>query len=227
VEKYLDFIKANDYWEEDAALAHVRVILNSHLAEPPASFTFEGKTLTPREFLKNVLSINPDDYVDVMSTLSFPFYTQGPFEVPDNWWFDSAYYNLPLDEWYNTITGSIRSGFSVELGGDVSEPGWYGKQDLAVVPDFDLPGTHINQDSREFRFYNRTTTDDHGIHLVGYTTVENRDWFLLKDSGRSARHGKHEGYFFMRDDFLRLKMLTFTVHRDALGDIFDRFPKRI
>jgi len=227
VEKYLEFVKANDYWDEDAVLAHVRVILNTHLGEPPSSFEFEGKTYTPQTFLGNVLKINPDDYVDVMSTLSFPYFTQGPFEVPDNWWFDSTYYNLPLDQWYGALVGAIKTGYTAELGGDVSEPGWYGKQDLAVVPDFDVPPAYINEDSREFRYYNRTTTDDHGIHLIGHTQIEGRDWFLIKDSGRSARHGKFEGYYFMRDDYLRLKMMTFTVRKDALGSVLETFPKRM
>ena len=203
----------------------VRVILNKYLGKPPEHFDFKGKTYTPMEFLTKVLEFNPDDYVDVMSTLSFPYYTQGPFEVPDNWWYDSAYYNLPLEEWYHTLDAAIRNGYSAELGGDNSEPGWYGEHDLMVVPSFDIPQNMINADSREFRFYNHTTTDDHGIHLVGYTDTGGRAWYLIKDSGSSARHGRFDGYHFMRDDYVRLKMLTFTVHRDALAALLDRFPK--
>ncbi|HWO58357.1 MAG TPA: C1 family peptidase [bacterium] len=220
---YLEHVKARGDWDEEAAIAHVRLILNRHLGEPPARFRYEGKTYTPLEFMSEVLTINPDDYVDLMSTLSLPFFRQGPFEVPDNWWHDSTYYNVPLDQWYNALAAAIRAGYSVELGGDVSEPGWYGKENLAVVPDFDIPPAYITPAAREFRFYNQTTTDDHGVHLVGYTTIGDRDWYLIKDSGSSARRGKFGGYFFMRDDYLRLKMLSFTVHKDAVAELLKSF----
>jgi bleomycin hydrolase len=225
ISKYLEFVKSNGLWDEDAVLAHVRLILNSHLGAPPAKFEFEGKSYTPLTFLTDVLKIKVDDYVDVMSTLSIPYFSQGPFEVPDNWWHDSSYYNVPLDQWYSALASAVRAGYSIELGGDVSEPGWYGKENLAVIASFDIPQSHINADSREFRFYNRTTTDDHGVHLVGHTTVDGRDWYLIKDSGSSARRGNFDGYFFMRDDYLRLKMLCFTVHKDAVRELLDQFPK--
>lgn len=225
ITKYLEFVKSNNFWDEESVIAHVRLILNKHLGDPPASFAFEGKTYTPITFFNDVLKLKLDDYVDVMSTLSIPYFTQGPFEVPDNWWYDSTYYNVPLDQWYSALASAVRAGYSIELGGDVSEPGWYGKDNLAVVASFDIPQSHINADSREFRFYNHTTTDDHGVHLVGHTTIDGRDWYLIKDSGSSARRGKFDGYFFMRDDYLRLKMLSFTVHKDAIKELLSQFPK--
>lgn len=222
---FLAFSKDHNHWNEADVLAHVRIILNRYMGEPPTSFTFEKKTYTPQEFLAKVLKLKLEDYVDVVSTLAFPFHIYGPLDVPDNWTNDSTYYNLPLDEWYGAMTNAIEQGYSVELGGDVSEPGWYGKQDLAIVPDFDIPQDRIDQNSRELRIYNHTTTDDHGLHLVGHTQIDGRDWFLLKDSGRSGRWGKYEGYYFMRDDYIRLKMLAFTVHRDLLPDILTQTEK--
>ncbi len=148
-----------------------------------------------------------------------PFWTHGEYKVPDNWWHSKEYLNVPLDVWYGAIVKAIGSGESVVIGGDVSEPGYYGEEDIAVVPTFDIPGPFIDQDAREFRFYNRTSTDDHGIHLVGHTRVGSHDWFLIKDSARSSRHGKYKGYYMYRDDYVRLKMLTFTVHKQFVKDI--------
>jgi hypothetical protein len=51
---------------------------------------------------------------------------------------------------------------------------------MAFIPDFDIPNQFINQDSREFRIYNKTTTDDHGLHVVGYTKVDDHDWYLIR-----------------------------------------------
>ena len=125
--------------------------------------------------------------------------------------------------WYGTIQHAVQAGYTVALGGDTSEPGYDGFEDAAIVPDFDVPQTHINQSARELRFVNRSTTDDHAIHLVGHTVVGNRDWFLIKDSARGCRHGKCKGYYFYRDDYVRLKMLTFLVHKDALTDVTAKF----
>ena len=198
---------------------HVTVILNKTLGVPPQKFVYNGKEMTPQEFLKNETPLNMDDYVDVMSTSYYPFYTFQEFAVPDNWWHSKDYLNLPLDEWYGLILKAIKAGYSVGIGGDVSEPGKLGFQDVCFVPSFDIPAPFINQDAREYRINNETTADDHGIHLVGYSRVKGHDWFLIKDSGRSARWGRHEGYYFFRGDYVKLKMLTFTVHKDIVKNI--------
>ena len=223
IRSYLAYVKDQNLWDEDEIITHVKVILNRYLGVPPESFTFEGKTMTPPRFMTEVLRLNPGDYICVMSTLSIPFYTMGVFDVPDNWWRDSSYYNLPVDEWYAVIKKAIVDGYTTAIGGDNSEPGWNGFEDVAIIPDFDVPRKYINQDSREFRINNGTTGDDHGLHLVGYMAVDGRDWFLIKDSGRSARWGKFEGYYFMRDDYIRMKMLTITIHKDAMREVLNKF----
>jgi bleomycin hydrolase len=223
IRAYLGYVNDNDLWDEAAVVAHVKLILNKYLGQPPETFMYEGRLMTPRLFADEVLKINPDDYLSVMSTLSIPFYTMGEYEVPDNWWHDSSYYNLPLDEWYAVIVKAIDNGYTVDIGGDNSEPGWNGFEDAAIIPDFDIPQDYINQESREYRFHYHASTDDHGLHLVGHTVIDGRDWFLIKDSGRSGRWGQFPGYYFMRDDYIRLKMLTITVHRDMLKDVLDKF----
>jgi len=219
IQAYLESINAGDIWDEESALAHVKLILNKYFGKPPDTFEFEGDTHTPVEFLRDVLKLNLNDYLSIQSTLSQPFFTQGPFEVHDNWWYDSSYYNIPLDDWYGLIVKAVDNGYTLTIGGDNSEPGWNGFEDACIIPDFDIPQKYINQDSREFRYYNGTTADNHGIHLVGHTKYKGRDWFLIKDSGSSGHWGKYKGYYFMRDDYVRLKMLTVTVHKDMMKDI--------
>ncbi len=219
IDAYLRHVADHGYWNEDEVTGSVRLILDKHMGRPPETVTFEGRTITPKEFLADVVRVNLDDFVSCMSTSSAPFYAQAKFDVPDNWWQDSSYYNLPLDEWYGAIRDAIKSGYTVELGGDISEPGYIGAEDIAIVPDFDIPQSYINQDSREYRLWYESTTDDHGIHVVGYTKLDGRDWFLVKDSSRRLIQGKFEGYVFYRDDYVRLKMMTFTVHKDALKGV--------
>jgi len=213
------WVKEHEEWDEELVLALTRAILDRELGPPPASFTFNGATYTPKEFLAKVLKLDMADYVDVMSTLSVPFWRRGEYRVPDNWWHDESYVNVPLDDWYGALRQAVQQGYTVALGGDVSEPGINGFEDAAIVPDFDIPAAYINQSSRELRFDNHTSEDDHGIHLVGMAQAGGHDWFLIKDSGRSARWGKFEGYYFYRDDFVRLKMLTFMVHKDAVQQL--------
>jgi bleomycin hydrolase len=225
LEGYLEYIKKNNLWDEKENIEHIRLILDKYLGSPPESFNYEGKTKTPLEFFRNDTGLNLDDYCSVMSTCYFPFYTRQEFRAPDNWWHNKTYINLPLDVWYEVIKNSIRSGYTIVIGGDVSEPGRIGSHDVAFIPTFDIPSRYIDQDSREYRIYNKTTGDDHGIHLVGYTRFKDKDWFLVKDSGRSSRKGQHEGYYFFREDFIKLKMLTFTVHKDMLRGILPKIKR--
>ena len=220
---YLKFIKKNNYWDEEVALAEIKAIMKKYIGIPPEKFTYEGKEYTPLEFSRQVCKIKREDYVDFMSTLKTPFYKTGEYKVPDNWDHDSTYHNIPLDVFYQGIKKAVKSGYSIAIGGDVREPGKYGWEDIAIVVPWDIPQDAINQSSREFRFYNHTSTDDHGIHLVGYTKKYGHDWYLIKDSGSSSHYGKYPGYYFFRDDFIKLKMLSFMVHKAAVKDILKKF----
>jgi bleomycin hydrolase len=223
IRNYLNFCKENEYWDEEKAVCYVKQILNKYMGKPPDSFEINGRSLTPREYMKDVLQLPLDDYVTFMSLKYFSFYTQGEYKVPDNWWHSDEYYNVPLDVFYNLIVSAIKKGYTVALGGDVSEPGISGEEDCAVIPSFDIPFALIDQDSREYRFDNRTSTDDHAIHAVGYTQLNGRDWFLIKDSGSSSQRGEFKGYTFFRDDYVKLKMLTFMVHKDAASEVLAEF----
>jgi bleomycin hydrolase len=220
-----EWVKQHDLWDEELVTRLARAVLDKHLGAPPEVVRWQGVTYTPKEFLTGVLKLSLDDYVEMMSTLSVPFYATGEYKVPDNWWHDASYHNVPLEVWYGTLRKVVEGGLTVAIGGDVSEPGLNGFENAAVIPSFDIPQGYIDQNARELRFYNHTTEDDHGLHLVSVTQAGGHDWFLIKDSGRSSRHGKFEGFYFYRDDFVRLKMLTYTVHREAVKDILAKFKQ--
>jgi len=220
---YLKLVEEKGIWDEESNLAHIRLILDEHLGKPPREFEYEGRRYDPKQFLEEVLEVDTDDYIQVMSTLSEPFYSAAEFDVPDNWRPTGTYYNLPLEEFYGHIIKAAEDGYTVCIGGDVSEPGYNGFEDAAIIPDFDIPAGYVNQDSREFRIFNGTTTDDHGIHLLGHMRRGESDWFLIKDSSRSSRHGEFHGFYFYRGDYVKLKMLTYTVHRDVMKDLESKF----
>ncbi|MGB4704527.1 MAG: C1 family peptidase [Candidatus Saccharicenans sp.] len=226
ISDYLDFCKKNTYWDEEKAVSYVKLILNKHLGEPPSVIEYNGQKMTPREFLDNVLRLPLDDYVSFMSFKYVPFYTKGEYRAPDNWWHSQDYYNVPLEEFYQGIVNALKRGYSVALGGDVSEPGISGDEGLAIIPSFDILPSLIDQDSREFRFYNHTSFDDHAIHCVGLAERGDHTWFLIKDSGAGAHRGPYKGYLFYRDDYVKLKMLVFTVHKEAVPELLAKFEQK-
>jgi bleomycin hydrolase len=220
---YLNFCKDNEYWDEDASSAAVLGILDKYLGKPPTEITINGQNMTPKEYLEKVLALPLDDYVSFISFEYLPFFSRGIFKVPDNWWDSPDYYNVPLDDFYATLTGALRNGYTVALGGDTSEPGLAGEFDIGIVSTFDIHPKMIDQNSREFRFNNRTSTDDHAIHAVGFKEMGDHTWFLIKDSGGGAQQGDHKGYYFYRDDYIKLKMLVLTMHKDAAMDLLAKF----
>jgi bleomycin hydrolase len=217
--EFLDWCREVGFWDEETIIGSIRLIMDSTMGRPPEQVSWQGRGYTPKEFLNTVCQLDPTDYVSLISTSSIPFWTRGEYAVPDNWWHDASYLNVPLETWFDTLKSTVVEGGSLVIGGDVSEPGLWGLKDVAIVPTFDIPGDYIDQDSREFRFVNRSSTDDHLIHVVGTTRIGDHDWFLIKDSNRSSRLGAHEGYYFYREDYVRLKMLMYTVHKDRVADL--------
>lgn len=219
---YLNSLKRDNAWNEPEALATIKSILDYHIGKPPIEITYDGKIMTPLDFLNNVTKLKPSDYVNFMSLMQVPYYENAEYKVPDNWWRSNAYNNVPLDDFMSIIINAVKSGYSLSIGGDVSESGYDSNNDVAMIPTYDIPSEYINEYSRQLRFSNGATTDDHAIHLIGYKESGDDLWFLIKDSGSGARNGKNSGYYFYHEDFVKLKTMTFTVHKDAAKDILKK-----
>ena len=225
IHTYLNNVKNTNAWDEDEIVRVVKSILNHYLGEPPSKVTVDGKTYTPKEFLTDYIKLNPEDYVDVLSYMQQPYWQQVEYEVPDNWWHNKDYYNIPLDEFMKILKNSIKNGYTMAIGGDVSEAGYDSWTKCAVVPTFDIPSGYIDENSRQFRFSNKTTTDDHGIHLVGFEELDGKTWFLIKDSGAGAQNTGDKGYYFYNEDYVKLKIMDFMVHKDMFKDYITKFSK--
>ncbi len=226
---YLLSVKASNAWNEAEAISTIKDIMKHYIGEPPSSFSWNGKNLTPKQFLTDVLQLKMNDYVDILSILQQPYWKQVEYEVPDNWWHNSDYYNVPLDDYMDALNKSIRNHYTVAIGGDVSEPGFDKSTQAAIVPTFDIPFLYIDENARQMRFSNNTTTDDHGIHVVGWVEKDGHTWYLVKDSGSGSRNNDEKaaefGYYFFRDDYVKLKMMSFTVHKDAVKDLLNKIGK--
>jgi len=170
------------------------------------------------------LALDPDDYISCVSRMDTEFGKWCLLDVTDNWRRSEAFLNLPLDTFYKVVKDAIDDGYTVDFGGDNSEPGVDGKFDCADIPEWDIPSKYIDQGSREHRIVNGQTGDDHGVHIVGYTKVKGRDWYLIKDSNRSSRLGTYKGYYFFSGDYIKLKMLAFMIHKDRLEGLLPPPP---
>ena len=222
---YLNTVKETNAWNEEVVLSTIKSILNHYLGEPPKEFEYKGKKYTPKSFIEKVVKINLDDYYNIMSLMEKPFYQFVEYEVPDNWWKSRDYLNVPVDDFMKVVKKAIREGYTIGIGGDVSEPGYDSHAEVAIVLTFDIPSEYIDDSAREFRFKNHTTTDDHAIHLVGYMTKDGKDWYLIKDSGSGSRNGKNKGYYFYHEDYVKLKIMTLIIHKDMVKDLLEKVNK--
>lgn len=216
---YLKLCKSTNFWNEEVILGNIKATLNHYIGVPPTEVTVNGNTMTPAQYLSDELKLKPDEYVNFMSLKQSEYWQKAEYDVPDNWWNSDDYYNVPLDAFMEALIASLDNGYSISLGGDVSETGYLSDKDCAIVPTYDIPSEYINEDARQLRFSNGSTTDDHAIHLIGYTKNKSGIWFLIKDSGSGSRNGKFPGYYFYHEDYVKLKMMNFTVHKDAVKQL--------
>jgi bleomycin hydrolase len=212
-----------------AWFAGLNGILDAYLGKNPDSFTYEGKTYTPASFTQE-LGINPDDYVLLTSFNHHPFYNTCVLELPDNWAAGSVY-NLPLDELIQIIDNSVTNGYTVAWASDMSDKGFSMKQGVAIIPEKNwnemteeesskaFNGPHpekvITQELRQKEFDNYSTTDDHGMHIIGIAADQSGNTFY-KVKNSWGIMGKYDGFIFVSKAFVMLRTTNIMVNRNAI-----------
>lgn len=220
----------------------ISAIYDQYLGQLPEKFEYKGKEYSPKSFAE-MLGLNMDDYVSLTSYTHHPFYEQFSIEVQDNWrW--ALSYNLPLDEFMRVCDNAIDNGYSFAWGSDVSETGFNGSNNVAVVPDTegtqDLTGSDqarwmglsatermseslkkpapekvITQEMRQKAYDNWETTDDHGMVIYGKAKDQTgKEYFMVKNSW--GKYGKYNGMFYASKAFVAYKTMNILVHKDAL-----------
>jgi len=240
---YLDGILKNPNRQLTTAWFNgLKGILAAYLGPVPEKFTYKGKEYTPKTYLES-LSINLDDYVDLVSWTHLPYYEEHPVEVEDNWRWESAY-NLPLDEFMQIFDYAIENGYTIAWASDVSEVG-FTRDGIAVVPDMDaikkaseegsdmanwvgpatptgrakingpVPELKVTAEMRQEGYDNKTTTDDHGMHIYGIAKDQNgTKYYMVKNSWGET--GKYKGFWYVSETFVKYKTMDITVHKDAI-----------
>lgn len=219
-------------------------ILDAYLGPEPESFTYNGKTYTPKTFAKE-LGFNADDYVMITSYTHHPFYKPFAIEIADNWlWAESM--NVPLEEMKAIVDNAIENGYTVAWAADVSEKGFKWKDGFAVLPaptdEADLEGTelsrwvklsaadkekerydikgpvkevNVTQESRQKSFDNFETTDDHGMVIVGIAEDQKGNRFY-KVKNSWDKDQKYGGYFYVSEPYFLDKTIDVMVNKKAV-----------
>lgn len=187
-------------------------IFKQELGKLPKKIKTEDGKMSPIE-LRDHFKLNPDDYVELSSFSHHPFYKTFVLEVPDNW-AHALYYNLPINELMEVMYYAINNGYTIAWDGDTSEKTFVHKQGKAFV--LKKQQGKVDQKMRQATFYNRTTTDDHLMHLVGLSKdSEGKNCFYTKNSwGKESND--YGGYLHMTDDYVRLKTVGILVHKNAI-----------
>ena len=217
-------------------------IITAYFGEYPEKFVVDGVEYTPETY-RDALGINYDDYVNITSYTHHPFYKPFVLEICDNWRWDPAY-NLPMDEMMEVMYNAIENGYTIAWGSDVSEKG-FTRDGLAVMPvaqtkaaagsdqerwvgksteektaevKTNLPEEMtITQEMRQIAYDNKTTTDDHGMHIYGLAQDQNGNkYFMVKNSWGET--GKYKGIWYASDAFVRYKTMNIIVHKDAIPE---------
>ena len=208
--------------------AMTNTILDKYFGKEPHKFKVNGKTYSPRSY-RNYLKINPADYITITSFTHHEFNKPFILEIPDNY-ANGAMYNLRLDEMMQTLENVVRKGYSVALDVDVSEDTFSAQAGMAILPVATtkslkengklfktiVPEQKITSEYRQKEFYNGDTTEDHLMHITGLLKdQEGNLYYKVKNSWGSKGLG-NAGYVYMSVPYLRLKMISFMVNKEAL-----------
>lgn len=229
-------------------------VLDAYLGALPETFTYNGKTYTPKSYAES-LPYKPADYVTLSSFTHHPFYEEFVLEVPDNW-LDGRYMNLPLDELKAVVDNAIKNGYPVAWAADVSEGGFKWNEGVALMPkgkdERDMEGTELSrwvklsdkdraaekfkftgpveeitvtQESRQEMFDSQETTDDHGMEIVGIAEdKEGNRYYKVKNSWDVNQI--YDGYIYVSEPFFLAKTMGILVHKDAVPkNIAKKFKK--
>lgn len=218
----------------------LKAIYDTYLGECPADFEYNGKKYTPESFVK-YLGLNADDYVSLTSYSHHPFYSTFSIEIEDNWR-GGLSYNLPIDEFMETMDNAVNKGYTIAWGSDVSEVG-FTRNGIAVLPDMertDLAGSdmakwtgmtvadktkeatskpgpemEVTQEMRQIAFDNWETTDDHGMLIYGIAKDQiGNEYYMVKNSW--GTDNKYNGMWYASKSFVKFKTMNIVVNKNAL-----------
>lgn len=219
-------------------------ILDAYLGKCPETFTYQGKTYTPKSYAASFGIDWDNDYVSFTSYTHHPFWTAFAVEVQDNWR-NSLSWNVPMEDMMRIIDYAIEQGYTIAWGGDVSEEGFtrqglayaYDKKKMPSLAGSDMahwlklsrtektnkldslgckaPEITPTQKQRQERFDDWELTDDHGMHIYGIAKDQNgKEYYMVKNSWGET--GDYKGIWYMTKAFIAANTMDFMVNKNAV-----------
>jgi len=125
----------------------------------------------------------------------------------------------------------VANGYTVAWASDMSDKGFSMKEGVAIIPEknwndmteeetakaFSGPQTEkmITQEMRQKEFDNYTTTDDHGMQIMGLATdQEGNTFYKVKNSWGIT--GKYDGFIFVSKPFAALRTTNIMLNKNAI-----------
>lgn len=231
--------------ESDKYFELVDALLDTYLGKVPATFTYKGVGYTPKSFSAS-LGINPDDYVEITSFSYIPFYKPGLVPVEDNWrkvnFFNVplddmiAIMDYSLNNGYTVNwDGDVsEKGFAHGKGVAIipelekvdeypaTEKARLGKMTVAERAaeaykfNKPFPDVKVTQEYREAGYDNKTTTDDHTMHITGISKDQNGSKYYITKNSWGPTSNSFGGYLNMSENYVRAKTIFFMVHKNAI-----------
>jgi bleomycin hydrolase len=220
----------------------VNAVLDAYLGADIKEFEWKGKKYTPMSYAAS-LGLNMDDYVSLTSFTNHELNKECILEIQDNWAWGKSY-NVSMDDLYSTTVDALKRGYTIAWGADVSEKGFSFSNGLAIVPEdlstiqmkgkdnahFSDGGAErssnafltpvkeltITTELRQEGYDNKTTTDDHGMHIVGlYKDQNGTNYFLVKNSWGTGNYP--QGYLYVSENYFKYKTINIYLHKDGVS----------
>ena len=204
--------------------------MDTYLGAVPKTFLYNGKMYDPKSFAKEVVGLEDEKYIEMLSVEHKPKYQNTLMAVPDNWSYDYAF-NVSMEDIVRTIAWAA----------DVSEKYFSWKNGLALVPEKDYKDLteaeqkdyfHVYWNEKEITpalrqqgFDNYETTDDHAMHIVGLAKDQKgREYYIVKNSWGDDNDNK--GYLYVSKNYVRYKTMSILVNQKGTPkDLLKKYKK--
>ncbi len=220
----------------------VNGILDAYVGKDIKEFEWKGKKYTPQSYASSI-GLNMDEYVSLTSFTNHAPYSKCQLAIPDNYnWGDS--YNVGLDDLMAAVEHALSAGYTVAWGADVSEKGFSFKNGIALVPEDPSTISMAGKDNKNYNdagadrnsnafltptkevtvtaelrqkgYDNKTTTDDHGMHIVGlYKDQNGTKYLLVKNSWGTNNYPK--GYLYVSEAYFRYKTINIYLNKGGIS----------
>ena len=238
----LEFSSKNSSGVSPAWKGALNGILDAYLGEDVEEFELDGKKYTPKSYAKH-LGLEMDNYVSFTSFSHFPENKECILALPDNWSWGSSY-NVSIENLMKVTEYALKQGYTVAWDADVSEKGFSFRNGLAINPvdtktisvsgkdnkNFSDGGAdktsnafvtpvdevEVTQEIRQAGYENKSTTDDHLMHIVGqYKDQNGTKYFLVKNSWGKSNFPK--GYLYVSESYFKMKTISLYLHKDGVS----------